>query len=51
MQSVAVLAGVGEKRQQALAELGIESIESLLTYYPFRYEDVQQRQLSEIQDQ
>lgn len=51
MQSVAVLAGVGEKRQQALAELGIESIESLLTYYPFRYEDVQQRQLAEIQDQ
>lgn len=51
MQSVAVLAGVGKKRQQALAELGIESIESLLTYYPFRYEDVQQRQLAEIQDQ
>ncbi|MCM6931895.1 ATP-dependent DNA helicase RecG [Enterococcus italicus] len=51
MQSVEVLAGVGKKRQQALAELGIESIESLLTYYPFRYEDVQQRQLAEIQDQ
>lgn len=50
-QAVTALAGVGKKRQDALAELGITTIESLLTYYPFRYEDVQERQLSEIQDQ
>ena len=50
-QSVTVLAGVGEKRAQSLATLGIETIEQLLSYYPFRYEDIQERNLAEIQDQ
>lgn len=50
-QSVTVLAGVGEKRAQNLAELGIETIENLLTYYPFRYDDIQERNLAEINDQ
>lgn len=50
-QPITVLAGVGEKRAQNLAELGIETIEDLLTYYPFRYEDIQERELAEIQDQ
>ena len=48
---VTVLAGVGEKRAVSLASLGIHTIEDLLTYYPFRYEDIQERNLNEIQDQ
>lgn len=36
---VAVLSGVGEQRKQDLKELGIESIDDLLQYYPYRYED------------
>ncbi|MBV7391337.1 ATP-dependent DNA helicase RecG [Enterococcus sp. ALS3] len=50
-QPVSVLPGVGEKRQQVLASLGIFTIEDLLTYYPFRYEDIQERNLLEINDQ
>ena len=49
--SVQFLKGVGEKRVQDLAELGILTVEDLMTYYPFRYEDIQERELSEIQDQ
>ncbi len=50
-QSVRVLPGVGEKRAQNLAELGITTLIDLMTYYPFRYDDIQERQLAEIQDQ
>ncbi len=50
-QSVTTLSGVGAKRAETLASLGIFTIEELITYYPFRYEDVQERQLSEILDQ
>lgn len=49
--SVAVLKGVGAKRVESLQELGIVTIEDLVTYYPFRYEDIQEKQLNEIQDQ
>ncbi|MBF8807119.1 MAG: ATP-dependent DNA helicase RecG [Enterococcus lacertideformus] len=48
---VTMLAGVGEKRANSLASLGIHTIEDLLTYYPFRYEDIQERNLNEILDQ
>lgn len=48
---VTALSGVGEKRAETLATLGIETIEDLLTYYPFRYEDIQERQIQEINDQ
>ena len=34
---VSVLPGVGPKRAENLQELGIATIEDLLTYYPFRY--------------
>ena len=33
---VTALSGVGEKRAETLANLGIETIEDLLSYYPFR---------------
>ncbi|GAP02427.1 ATP-dependent DNA helicase RecG [Fructobacillus pseudoficulneus] len=48
--SVATLKGVGQKRQDALRELGIFTIEDLLTYYPFRYEDLGARLPSETLD-
>lgn len=48
---VQYLKGVGEKRAQDLESLGIVTIEDLLTYYPFRYEDIQERDLLEIGDQ
>jgi ATP-dependent DNA helicase RecG len=50
-ESVRVLAGVGEKRAQDLADLGIDTVGDLMAYYPFRYDDIQERRLTEIQDQ
>ena len=50
-ESVSVLPGVGPKRAQTLADLGIVTIEDLLSYYPFRYEDIQEKNLLEINDQ
>lgn len=48
---IGVLSGVGPKRAENLKELGIETVEDLLTYYPFRYDDIQEKEISEIQDQ
>lgn len=48
---VTVLPGVGPKREETLNQLGIETIEDLLTYYPFRYDDIQEKALEEILDQ
>lgn len=50
-ESVGILPGVGPKRQENLAGLGIRTIEDLVTYYPFRYEDIQEKNLNEIMDQ
>ena len=50
-QPITVLSGVVEKRSKDLVEIGIQTIEDLLRYYPFRYEDIQERLLNEIQDQ
>ncbi|MCD5028746.1 ATP-dependent DNA helicase RecG [Enterococcus asini] len=49
--SVQYLKGVGEKRAQDLAALGITTVRDLMGYYPFRYEDIQERTLAEINDQ
>lgn len=49
--SVSVLKGVGPKRLEQLQQLGIGTIEDLLSYYPFRYEDIQEKKIEEIQDQ
>ena len=40
---VAYLKGVGPKRAQDLASLGILTVEDLLSYYPFRYDDIKER--------
>ncbi|MGX6429016.1 ATP-dependent DNA helicase RecG [Levilactobacillus yonginensis] len=49
--SVATLAGVGPKRVQALKSLDIENINDLLTYFPFRYEDLEAKDPAELTDQ
>ena len=38
--AVSLLKGVGSKKVQILNKLGINTIQDLLTYYPFRYEDL-----------
>ena len=48
--SPAVLKGVGPKKVTALNKLGINTIEELLTYYPFRYEDLTVKKLAEVTD-
>jgi ATP-dependent DNA helicase RecG len=48
-QPVGVLHGVGPRRQEALGELGIESVLDLLTHYPRRYIDrTRERAVAEI---
>jgi ATP-dependent DNA helicase RecG len=47
---VTTLKGVGAKRAEALKQLGIFTIEDLVTYYPFRYEDLGTRLPSETLD-
>mgnify|MGYP002721991544 FL=1 len=44
------LSGVGTKRMEALKQLGIETIMDLLTFYPFRYEDLRVRDIEDIED-
>ncbi|MFL2124084.1 ATP-dependent DNA helicase RecG [Marinilactibacillus psychrotolerans] len=48
--SITTLSGVGSKRVIALKELGIETVYDLLTYYPFRYEDLTVKSIEEIED-
>ncbi|MDN6161996.1 MAG: ATP-dependent DNA helicase RecG, partial [Atopostipes sp.] len=42
--------GVGEKRGKALENLGIITIWNLLTYFPFRYEDLTVKDIEKIED-
>lgn len=49
--SIVVLPGVGPKRAENLQELGLETVEDLLGYYPFRYDDIQEKSIAEIGDQ
>ena len=49
---VTVLPQVGAKRLEALHQaLIIFTVLDLLSHYPFRYEDIQVKDLSEIEDQ
>ena len=38
-QPLSVLPGVGPKSAEKFKKLGIETLEDLLLYFPFRYED------------
>lgn len=48
---VSVLPSVGQKRQEALNQLGIFTVLDLLSHFPFRYEDIKEKKLLEIEDQ
>lgn len=47
---VEILSGVGPKTVGLLAKLGITTIYDLLCHFPFRYEDVSLKSLSEMSD-
>lgn len=47
-QSVSTLKGIGENRKKQLEALGISTIEDLLLYFPYRYEDLRMKDLTEI---
>ncbi|MCH4008046.1 ATP-dependent DNA helicase RecG [Companilactobacillus sp.] len=48
---VSELPGVGPKRLTAIESLGIKSIYDLLFYFPFRYEDMEVKDLADAVDQ
>lgn len=47
-QSVSVLKGVGEETAATFTEMKIMTIQDLLEYFPYRYEDYSLRELTEI---
>lgn len=49
--SIQLLPGVGPKRGENLEALGLFTVEDVLTYYPFRYDDIQEKNIAEIGDQ
>lgn len=50
MDSVTAVKGVGHKKAELLAKLGIHTVADLLTHFPFRYEDVSIKSLDELED-
>lgn len=49
-QPLSVLPGVGPKSAEKFARLGIETLQDLLLYFPFRYEDFQSKQVFDLED-
>lgn len=49
-QPLSVLPGVGPKSAEKFKKLGIETLEDLLLYFPFRYEDFKTRNVLELED-
>ena len=49
-QPLSVLPGVGPKSAEKFKKLGIETLEDLLLYFPFRYEDFKTRTVLELED-
>ncbi|MHA8262933.1 ATP-dependent DNA helicase RecG [Lactobacillaceae bacterium Melli_B3] len=49
--SIATLNGVGPKKQAALNSLGIVTINDLLNYFPFRYNDFNVQKLAQLPEQ
>jgi ATP-dependent DNA helicase RecG len=47
-QSVTSLKGIGDETAEALAEMKILSVNDLLEYFPYRYEDYSLRDLAEV---
>ena len=49
-QPLTVLPGVGPKSAEKLSKLGIENLQDLLLYFPFRYEDFKSKNVIELED-
>lgn len=49
-QPLSVLPGVGPKSAEKFSKLGIETLQDLLLYFPFRYEDFQFKNVLDLQD-
>ncbi|MBY5035633.1 ATP-dependent DNA helicase RecG [Streptococcus gallolyticus] len=48
--SLGVLPGVGPKSVEKFKKIGLETIEDVLVYYPFRYEDFQEKSIFDLAD-
>lgn len=44
------LKGIGPKSVKILNKLGIQSLEDLVTFYPFRYNDIKRSNVDEVED-
>jgi len=49
-QSLSVLPGIGPKSAEKYKKLGIETVEDLLLYFPFRYEDFKSKNVLDLED-
>ena len=49
-QPLSVLPGIGPKSAEKYKELGIETVEDLLLYFPFRYEDFKSKNVLDLED-
>ncbi|KXT85958.1 ATP-dependent DNA helicase RecG [Streptococcus sp. DD11] len=49
-QPLTVLPGVGPKSAEKFKQLGLESLQDLLLYFPFRYEDFKSKNVLELED-
>ncbi|MEO2075010.1 MAG: ATP-dependent DNA helicase RecG [Bacillus sp. (in: firmicutes)] len=48
-QSITVLKGIGEETAEIFSEMKILTIQDLLEYFPYRYEDYSLKELTEVQ--
>lgn len=48
-QSITVIKGIGEETAEMFSEMKIYTIEDLLEYFPYRYEDYRLRDITEVQ--
>ena len=48
-QSITVLKGIGEETAEIFSEMKIFTIQDLLEYFPYRYEDYSLKELTEVQ--
>ena len=49
-QPLSVLPGIGSKSAEKYKKLGIETVEDLLLYFPFRYEDFKSKNVLDLED-
>ena len=49
-QPLSVLPGIGPKSAEKHKKLGIETVEDLLLYFPFRYEDFKSKNVLDLED-